>query len=76
MGTFEGFSAIGRTLLGIGAVLLLAGVLFILIDRVPLVGKLPGDIVYRRGGFTFYFPLVTCLIASALFSLVMWLLRK
>ena len=39
-------------------------------------GKLPGDISYSRGSFSFYFPLVTCLIISVVLTLIMWLMRK
>ena len=40
------------------------------------VGRLPGDIHYSRGNFNFYFPIVSCLLASALLTLVLWLFRK
>jgi hypothetical protein len=39
-------------------------------------GKLPGDISYSRGNFSFHFPLVTCLIISVVLTLIMWLMRK
>lgn len=39
-------------------------------------GKLPGDIVVRRPGFTFAFPLVTCLLLSLVLSLLFWLFRR
>lgn len=40
------------------------------------LGRLPGDIHVERGGMSFHFPVVTCLLASAVLSLVTWLLRK
>ena len=40
------------------------------------LGRLPGDIHYTRGNFSFSFPIVTCLILSALLSLILWLFRK
>jgi hypothetical protein len=40
------------------------------------LGRLPGDIHYSRGNAHFYFPIVTCLVLSALFTLIMWLFRK
>lgn len=40
------------------------------------LGRLPGDIHYHRDNFGFYFPIVTCLLLSALLSLVLWLFRK
>ena len=40
------------------------------------VGRLPGDAHYSKGNFTFYFPIVTCLLISVLLTLLMWLFRK
>ena len=60
--------------------LILAGVLLIaigLLVRVGLpIGRLPGDVVIRRGSGTFYFPVVTCLVISAVLSLIGLFLRK
>ncbi len=39
-------------------------------------GRLPGDIHYTRGNFNFYFPIVTCLLISALLTLIFWLFRR
>ena len=55
--------------------LLLVGVGVIVQMGVPL-GRLPGDIIIRRGNSTFYFPIVTCLLLSLLFTLISWLFRK
>jgi hypothetical protein len=40
------------------------------------LGQLPGDINYNKGNFSFHFPIVTCLIISAILTLLMWLFRK
>jgi len=40
------------------------------------LGRLPGDLHYTRGNFSFYFPVVTCLLVSLLLTLLLWLLRK
>lgn len=40
------------------------------------LGRLPGDIHYTRGDSSFHFPIVTCLILSAVFSLLLWLFRR
>lgn len=64
-----------RLLIAAGIALLLAGLAWPLLSRLGL-GRLPGDIVIRRGGFVFYFPLMTGLIASAVVSLLLWLLRR
>jgi hypothetical protein len=62
-----------RLLITAGVVLVLAGVLVKL--GVPL-GRLPGDIVIRRSGGTFYFPIVTCLLASVVLSLIALIFRR
>jgi hypothetical protein len=65
----EDVSNLGR-LLVIGGVLLAAvGVVVLRAGKVPFLGRLPGDIVYHKGGTTFYFPLVTCLLLSLILSL-------
>lgn len=66
---------LGRLLIIMGGIILLFGVGLVLFGRVGL-GRLPGDIVYRRGGFTFYFPLMTCILLSAALSLILWLVRR
>ena len=40
------------------------------------LGRLPGDIHYSRGNFTFVFPVVTCILLSLVMSLLLWLFRK
>ena len=72
----DDFTHIGRTLMLVGAAILLIGLALLLAGKVPHIGRLPGDIVWKRGGFTFYFPLATCLILSLLVSAVLWLVRK
>jgi hypothetical protein len=60
------FIVLGLILVGIGVLLKLG---------VPL-GKLPGDIVIRRGNATFYFPIVTCIIVSVVLSLLSMIWRR
>jgi hypothetical protein len=67
---------IGKTLVGIGIALVLLGTFFWLGGRVPGFGRLPGDIRIEREHFRFYFPVVTCLIISAVLTLLFWLLGK
>jgi DUF2905 family protein len=69
-------SDLGRALIVAGAVLLALGLLLTFAGKVPGLGRLPGDIVYRRGNFTFYFPLVTSLVLSLLLTLLLALLRR
>ena len=61
-------------LIALGIVFLVAGLLWPVVSR--YFGRLPGDVVVRRPGFTFAFPIVTCLLISLLLSLVLWLLRR
>src|SRR5689334_23882917 len=62
-------------LIGLGVLLLLAGLAWPLLMRSGL-GRLPGDIVFHRGGTTFYFPLVTCIIISIVLSALCWLFNR
>lgn len=66
---------LGRLLILVGAVLLLAGIALMAFGRLGL-GRLPGDFVYRRGNFSFYFPLMTSIILSVVLSLLLWLFRR
>jgi hypothetical protein len=61
---------LGRMLILAGAILLVAGVV------VTTMGRLPGDIVYRRGNFTFYLPLMTSILLSIVLSVLLWLFRR
>jgi hypothetical protein len=64
-----------RLLIGIGLVLVLAGIAWPLLSRIGL-GRLPGDIMVQRGSTSFYFPLVTCIVISIVLSALMWLLNR
>jgi multisubunit Na+/H+ antiporter MnhG subunit len=59
----------------LGGVLLLAGLALTAFGGLGL-GRLPGDIVYRRGNFTFYFPIVTSIVLSIVLSLLLWFFRR
>ena len=67
---------IGRILIYFGLLLVVLGVIFSLVGKLPWLGQLPGDITIERERFTFYFPLATCLIISVVLSLVLYLLRR
>ena len=64
-----------RILILIGIAIVALGLLWPWLSKLGL-GRLPGDIVIQRQGFSFYFPIVTCLIVSALASLLFWLFRR
>ena len=64
-----------RWLIGIGVVLVLAGLLWPWLSRLGL-GRLPGDIHVEREGFQFFFPITTGLIVSAVLTLILWIFRR
>jgi hypothetical protein len=67
----------GRTLMVLGIVLIVVGVIVSLGDRFPIrLGRLPGDIVIHGKNSVFYFPLATSIVLSVLFTLVMWLFSR
>jgi hypothetical protein len=67
-------SPVRALLIVFGALLLAAGVFWPAVSR--YFGRLPGDIVVRKPGFTFAFPIVTCLVLSLLLTLLLWLFRR
>jgi len=66
----------GKILVVLGLVLAAVGALLWSGLGRSWLGRLPGDIHYTKGNFSFYFPIVTCLLLSALLTLIFWLLRK
>ena len=64
-----------RFLIFTGLILLVAGLLWPYVAKLGL-GHLPGDIVFKRGNTTIYFPIVTSIILSIVFSTVLWLLGR
>jgi uncharacterized protein HemY len=67
---------IGRTLIAVGLVLIVIGVLITALGKVPGVGRLPGDIIIKKENFSFYFPLTTCILLSVIASLIMYFWGK
>jgi Protein of unknown function (DUF2905) len=66
---------ISRFLIVLGIVILAAGLLWPLLTKLGL-GRLPGDIAIEREDFRFYFPLMTSLLLSIVFSVVLWLVNR
>jgi hypothetical protein len=64
-----------RFLVVLGLAIVVAGLLWPYLGQLGL-GRLPGDIVIKRENMTFYFPLMTCLLVSVLFSLVFWVVNR
>jgi hypothetical protein len=67
---------LGRFLIYAGVVLILVGAIIVFNVHVPWLGRLPGDISIKRENFTFYFPLTSSLVISALLSLIFYLMRR
>jgi hypothetical protein len=68
---------LGRLLILAGLFLVAVGLFLTFAGRLPFrIGHLPGDIEIRGRSTAFYFPLATCLLLSALLSLVFWLFKK
>ena len=66
----------GRILIFVGLGIIILGLLLTVVGRVPFIGRLPGDIVFRRGNFTLYFPLATSILLSILLTVLLWLFRR
>lgn len=65
-----------KTLIFFGFILIGVGLFVAFMGKIPGLGKLPGDIYIRKGSFTFYFPLATCLIVSLLLTVILSLFGK
>ena len=69
-------SELGKLLFAFGVVLMIVGLLLWSGVGKGWLGRLPGDIYYSRGNFSFSFPIVTCLLFSVLLTFLLWLFRK
>ena len=76
MGVALKMTGIGKGLILLGVVLIVAGILVSFAGKIPWLGQLPGDIYIQRERFTFYFPLTTSLILSLILTLVLYLFRR
>ena len=70
------FAGMGKILVIVGLVIAAFGVVMMLGDKIPWLGRLPGDINIKRDNFSFHFPIVTCIIISILLTLVFSFFRK
>ena len=71
---------LGKILLIVGGIIVVLGLIFIFSPHIPFLGKLPGDIMIKKNGASFYFPIVTMLIISILITIIvnviLYFLRK
>jgi len=71
-----GLSALGKLLILLGVFIVLAGVFLLVGEKIPWLGRLPGDILVKREKFTFYFPITTSILISMILTLLFALFRK
>jgi hypothetical protein len=67
---------LGKLLFIVGIVLVIVGAVIWKTGGLGGLGRLPGDITVQKGNSSFYFPIVTCLLISAVLSLLAWLFRR
>ncbi len=68
---------VGKLLMGVGALLLLIGVIVYLFnDKLNWLGRLPGDVRVEQENFRFYMPIATCVVLTVVINLVLWLIRR
>jgi len=70
------FQSFGKIIIIAGIILVVLGLLISFWDKIPLLGKLPGDLFYKGKNFTFYFPIVTSILLSLIISLILYFLKK
>ncbi len=67
---------LGRTLIFIGVIILVIGVVLTVSPKIPFLGKLPGDIYYKKDNFTLYFPFTTSIIISVVISFLLYIVTR
>ena len=72
----DGLEPIGWSLVVLGAIIVVIGLVFVFGDRIPVLGHLPGDIVIRGENLTVFIPLGTMFVVSVVVSLVLALLNR
>lgn len=70
------FSYFGKMLILLGILIIAIGFLLLIGEKIPWVGRLPGDIIIRKKNFTFYFPLATSILISIILTLLFTLFRR
>ena len=72
----SGLGDFGKILIIVGLLIAGMGVLLMVGNKIPWLGRLPGDIFIKKGNFTFYFPMVTCILISIILTLLFRIFRK
>ena len=72
----SGLEPFGKLLILAGVFIIILGLLLLLWDKIPFLGRLPGDIFLHKGNFRFIFPVVSCLVISAVLTIIVNLLIR
>ena len=67
---------IGKLLIIVGILLVVIGLALVFADKIPFLGRLPGDIYIKREKFTFYFPITTSIIISIILTILFSIFKK
>jgi hypothetical protein len=67
---------IGKSLVVIGLILVGVGLVLTISDKIPWLGRLPGDFHYKGENFSFHFPLATSIVVSVVLTLVLWFINR
>ncbi len=69
-------TGMGRILIVIGLVIAGVGLVMVFAGKIPFLGKLPGDFLFRGKNFSFYFPLTTSILISVILTLILWFISR
>ncbi|MBF0571509.1 MAG: DUF2905 domain-containing protein [Candidatus Omnitrophica bacterium] len=67
---------IGKSIIAIGVILVITGIIITIAGKIPGAGKLPGDIFIKKENFSLYFPLTTCILLSIILSVIAYIFGK
>jgi hypothetical protein len=70
------WSNLGKMLILFGGIAMLIGLILLFADKIPFIGRLPGDIYIEKKNFTFYFPLMTSILISIILTIILNLLSR
>ena len=72
----DGVQYMAKFLILLGLIIAAIGGLLLFFEKIPWIGRLPGDIMIQRRNFTFYFPVVTSILLSVILTLIFWLIGR
>jgi hypothetical protein len=76
LNTMNSFGGLGKILILMGLILVVAGLMVLLLPKIPWIGKLPGDLFFKGEKVSIYFPITTCVIISILLTLLFSIFRR